>query len=609
VTIDGGALRPAQATAAYVGAFVDELARAGIAHVCIAPGSRSTPLAVLVARHPALRVWMHVDERSAGFFALGLARASGAPVALLCTSGTAAANFLPAVVEAHASRVPLVVLTADRPPELRGVGAPQTIDQNRLFGGFAKWFVEVALAEASPHRLRYARTLACRAVAAAAAGPAGPVHLNFPFRDPLVPETFTPPVAADDPDGDAWHGRADGAPYVAIADAPRIADAATIETLAAELSAARRPLVVCGPQTDAALAAPLAALARAIGAPLLADPLSQLRCGAHDRSAVVDGYDAILRDAGARRRLAPDVVLRVGATPTSKALLELLQALPDARQVLLDADGWPDPTLVAARVVHADPRATCAALAQRIVGRRERRSSDATPWLAAWTAANARARAAIAERLAAVDEPFEGRALAELAALVPEGATVFASSSMPVRDLDAFFPGSGRRVRFLANRGANGIDGVVSAALGTAAAGGGPVVLVIGDLALYHDMNGLLAAKAHGLPLTIVLLNNDGGGIFSFLPQAQGTAPEEFERLFGTPHGIDFRAAAAAYGARHDLAGGWEEFRAAVGRGIATPGLALVELRTERARNVVLHREVWSAVAAALAAEPAACPA
>ena len=631
-----GGVRPAQATGAYVGAFVDELARAGVRHVVIAPGSRSAPLAIMTSRHPRLRSWVHLDERSAAFFALGLAKATGTPVALVCTSGTAGANFYPAVVEARAGRVPLVVITADRPPELRDVGAPQTIDQNQLYGPHVKWFVEMALPEATPPLLRYARTLACRLVATAAAAPAGPVHLNAPLREPLVPEPMAPPVGPEHADGDAWHGRADGGPFARIAQPPRRADDATIAAVAHALLAARRPLVVCGPQGDDGLAEPLGRLAALLGAPLLADPLSRLRGGTHDRTAVVDAYDALLRDEPAAARLAPDLVLRVGATPTSKALLLWLQRHASVPQILLDGDGWPDPTLVATHAVQADARGTCEALLAALgdgenaegaatadgaeLGDRASRSAASAPsassaflpaerrapsaegrrWLAAWQDADRCARAAIAGRLAASDEPFEGRALAELAELLPDGATLWVSSSMPVRDADAFFGGGARRVRLLANRGANGIDGVVSSAFGAAAAGDGPVVLAIGDLALYHDMNGLLAGRLHGLPLTIVLLNNDGGGIFSFLPQATQTSPAEFERLFGTPHGLDFAHAAALHGAAFRRAESWAAFREAVATGVAGDGVSIVELRTDRTRNVELHRETWRAVAEAV---------
>ena len=587
---------PDRAAFAYVGAFVDELARAGVRHVCVAPGSRSAPLALTIADHPTLRMWMHLDERSAAFFALGLARATCEPVALLCTSGTAAANFFPAVIEAHSARVPLLVLTADRPPELRDVGAPQTIDQSHLFGRYAKWFVDVALPEATPELLRYVRTLGARAAAMAVAEPAGPVHLNFPFREPLVPAPMDMPHGLAGDAALAWHGRAGGTPWVRVTDGAKTLDDGALRRLATILRAARRPLIVCGPQPDVTLAAPLAALATVLGAPLLADPLSQLRWGPHDRATVIDRYDAALRHEATAALLAPDLVLRIGGVPTSKPLTEFLARHAEAPLVVVDAARWPEPSLRAAEVVHADPRLLCSALLETLG--EARAYGD---WLAQWRAVNDVAGAALAHYITALDEPFEGEAVAGVVASVPAGATLFVSSSMPVRDLDAFGAGDARSIRVLANRGANGIDGVVSTALGAAAArasDGGPLVLVVGDLALYHDMNGLLAARLHALDATIVVLNNDGGGIFSFLPQA--AYPAHFEQLFGTPHGLDFEPVAALYGARYHKAGDGAALRRAVTTGVAGGGLHIVELRTNRERNVLQHRAAWAAVAAAL---------
>jgi 2-succinyl-5-enolpyruvyl-6-hydroxy-3-cyclohexene-1-carboxylate synthase len=577
-----------QALGASVGAFVDELVRAGVRHFCVCPGSRSTPLALTIARHPGAKLWLHLDERSAGFFALGLAKAGRAPVALVCTSGTAAANFLPAVVEAFYARVPLVVLTADRPHELRDVGAPQTIDQINLFGSHAKWFVDLAEPDAAPELLRYVRTVAGRAVATARRGPAGPVHVNCPYREPLMPD---PALAAAAPED-----RPAGQPYVRVAAGSRAPEPALVASLAAELAAAPRGLIVCGAQDDPALAVPLARLAAALGYPILADPLSGLRSGEHDRALVVDSYDALLRDGAFAERLAPALVLRFGAMPVSKPLLQYLQRHPACRQVVVDGDaGWNEPTLLASDVVQADGRLLCEALLGELGGRQAPRE----PWAAAWATAHARARAALAAGMRSMTELFEGQVFAELAALLPAGAQLYAGNSMPIRDLDTFFAGGERPIRLLGNRGANGIDGVVSSALGASAAGAGPTVLVIGDLSFYHDTNGLLAAKLHALDATIVVVNNDGGGIFSFLPQAAD--PEHFEALFGTPHGLEFEPVARMYGARYTRATGWDAFRTAVRAGVAGPGLHIVELPTNRDRNVALHRQLWPLVSDAIA--------
>ncbi len=584
-------MRPEQALFAYVGAFVDELARSGVRHVCLAPGSRSTPLALMVARHPEITLWTHLDERSASFFALGLAKARREPVALVCTSGTAAANFLPAVIEARYGWVPLLVLTADRPPELRDVGAPQSIDQIQLYGNHVKWFVEVAMPEATPDLLRYVRMLAGRAAATALASPSGPVHLNFPFREPLVPLPVDP-VAGND---SAWAGRPVGQPYVALTQAPRVLEPGQLSEVAAVLARARRGLIICGPQDDPDLAGAVTWLAKRLGFPLLADPLSQVRCGEHDRTTVIDAYDAFLRDERVAGGFLPDLVVRFGAMPTSKPVLLYLQRYPECPHILVDdGDGWNDPTLLASQVIHADPRLLCDSLLD-VLG--DRGLSDPS-WLSTWTEIDRRTRTAIETRLADTGELFEGRVFAELARLLPDRSTLYVGNSMPVRDLDTFFPARGRSIRFLANRGANGIDGVVSSALGAAVGSDGPLVLVIGDISFYHDMNGLLAAKRYGLNATIVLLNNDGGGIFSFLPQA--SQPEHFEALFGTPHGLDFRPAAELYDAAFTRVDTWEGFREAVQRGLVSDGLDIIELRTGRDRNVTLHREIWQAVSSAL---------
>lgn len=566
---------------AFVGAFVDELARSGVVHACICPGSRSTPLALLLRQHPAMKVWMHLDERSAAFFALGMAKAQRQPAAVVSTSGTAAVNFAPAVVEAYYARVPLVVLTADRPPELRDAGANQTIDQLRLYGSHVKWSVDVLLPEASDEAIRYARTLACRASAKARAGRAGPVHLNFPFREPLVPTSVEAPPGA----------RETRLPYVSISEAPRRPAPAELAPLAAELRSRPRGLIVCGPQDDPDFPAAAVRLAEALDYPVLADPLSQVRCGPHYSRLAIDSYDAFLRDADLAGELAPDMALRFGATPTSKPLLQYLQRHACSRQILVDGDdGWSDPALVASDMLHMDPRALCEALLAALLPAATEPSANA--WAERWVHIDRRARAALQERLAAEPGLSEPRVFAELVAILPEGTTLFAGNSMPVRDLDTFFPGGNRPIRFLANRGASGIDGVISTALGVSAAGERPLVLVIGDLSFYHDMNGLLAAKRHGLSATIVLLNNDGGGIFSFLPQAG--EPEHFEELFGTPHGLDFHHVAALYGLDYHAIDGWETFRSAVRASLAAPGVTLLEVRTDRRANVALHRDLWA---------------
>jgi 2-succinyl-5-enolpyruvyl-6-hydroxy-3-cyclohexene-1-carboxylate synthase len=563
-------------------AFVDELARCGLRHACTSPGSRSAPLVLSLTREPRIRSTSHLDERCAGFFALGVAKATGVPAALACTSGTAAANYVPAVIEAHEARVPLLVLTADRPPELRDVGAGQTIDQLKLYGSAAKWFADVDAAPATPERLRWIRQLACRAFWTAVSDRPGPVHLNFSLREPLVLDAPLPPDES---------GRAGGRPWVTRPrTAPDAPPRAFVDGLGNELRGRPRAVLVAGrAERDPALGPALAAFAERARIPLLADPLSGARRG----TAAIAHYDALLRDPEWAAAHAPDLVLRVGDLPTSKPLRRWLGALDDALQVVFDPEAaWQDPAAAVATVAAVDPRTTLEAIAAP--------SSDGA-WLERWHRADRAAAAGIARALspAGLSEP---RVAAELGATLPAETTVLVASSMPVRDVETFFPTRPDPPRVLANRGANGIDGTVSTAFGVAVATGGPVVLLIGDVALAHDVGGLLAATRPGAKLTIVLLHNDGGGIFHFLPVKETDPPADFDEHVATPHGLDFAHAAAMYGCGYEVADGVEDFRAALARALAAERTSILAVHTDREANVALHRAVWDEVAAGIGA-------
>jgi 2-succinyl-5-enolpyruvyl-6-hydroxy-3-cyclohexene-1-carboxylate synthase len=581
-------------TYVYTTAFIDELQRAGLRNVVLCPGSRSTPLAMTLASQERIRVWMHVDERSAAFFALGMAKRLAQPVALVCTSGTAAANFLPAVVEAHLTHVPLLIVTADRPHELRDNGAPQAIDQNRLYGTHAKWFVDMALPEASNEALRYVRTLADRAVALTQAAPAGPVHLNMPFREPLVPtpdRSLLPPTQRDPV---AWEGRPENAPYVRVTEARNGAEHdLLVERLHALISTHEHGLIIAGSNDDPELPVLLVHLAQQSGYPILADPLSQVRSAQSEH--VLSSYDAFLRIDSFVERVEPQLVLRFGAMPTSKPLLLYLKRYSDCPQIVIDGNaGWEEPTQLASEMIHADSRSLCRSLLAFLSTTRGRNEE----WTATWERTEAITRQQMQTTMQDFAPLFEGRVFTELAEIVPDGTTLYVGNSMPVRDADTFFWPNKRSVRVMGNRGANGIDGVVSSALGASAAADGPVVLVIGDLSFYHDLNGLLAARLHGLDLTIVLINNDGGGIFSFLPQASYS--EHFEQLFGTPTGLDFAPVVQMYGGTFQRISHWHDFRVAIHASITNGGLHVIEVPTERASNVQMHRQLWQVVAEAL---------
>lgn len=596
-TDEPGFLNP---TYVYIGAFVDELQRAGVHNVVICPGSRSTPLSMVLAEQAGIHTWMHVDERSAAFFALGMAKRLAQPVALVCTSGTAAANFFPAIVEAHLTHVPLLVLTADRPHELRDNGAPQAIDQNRLYGVHVKWFVDVALPEATNNALRYIRTLANRAVALTYAVPAGPVHLNIPFREPLVPagqpDQPLPPQAQRDPI--AWYGRPDNVPYVSVAESLRSSEDSNRHAgLLATIRTMPRGLIIVGPCNDPELPELITLLAQQSGYPVLADPLSQLRSSSLASRLLLSSYDAFLRIDAFVECVEPQLVMRFGAMPTSKPLLLYLKRYASCPQIVIDGNaGWEEPTQLASEIIHADPVSFCRELLSSLEDLQERDSQ----WAGMWQQADLLTRVALQSAIEDFGPFFEGRVFTELAALLPEKTTLYVGNSMPVRDLDTFFWESVSPMRIMGNRGANGIDGMISSALGASVANKeGPTVLVIGDLSFFHDLNGLLAARLHHLDLTIVLINNDGGGIFSFLPQA--SYPEHFEQLFGTPTGLDFAPVVQMYGGSFQRVAAWQEFRSILKQSITRGGLHVIEVPTGRNSNVQMHRQLWQVAERALA--------
>jgi 2-succinyl-5-enolpyruvyl-6-hydroxy-3-cyclohexene-1-carboxylate synthase len=591
-------------TYVYVNALVDELQRGGLRHAVVCPGSRSTPLALTLVEAEDIHVWMHIDERSAAFFALGLAKRLNQPVALLCTSGTASANFLPAIVEAHLSHIPLLVLTSDRPPELRNCGAPQAIDQNQLYGSHVKWFAEVALPEATNPALRYIRTLAHRSLALTRTLPRGPVHLNMPFREPLTPAPVPAQPLPDPEQRDvlAWQGRPNNQPYIYVDEAaPVYAANASVTALVRQITAWPRGLILVGPQSDPALVLPLIQLAQHAGYPILADPLSQLRSDVRDNAPVISSYDAFLRNEQFSDQYAPQLVLRFGAMPTAKPLLLYLQRhAAHCIQIVVDGqESWEEPTQLVEQMLHADPITLCQQLCTALVQAKQDQQ-ERSAWTTIWLRSDRTTRLVLASGIEDMSELFEGRVFSELAGLLPTDSLLFAGNSMPVRDMDTFFWCQERSIRCLGNRGANGIDGVVSSALGASAAGGSlePAVLVIGDLSFFHDLNGLLAARLHKLNLVIVLVNNNGGGIFSFLSQA--AYPAHFEQLFGTPTGLDFRLAVEMYGGTFQRITDWEMFRQALKTGLAQGGLHVVEVPTARESNVLLHRQLWQLVDKAL---------
>ncbi|HJW26460.1 MAG TPA: 2-succinyl-5-enolpyruvyl-6-hydroxy-3-cyclohexene-1-carboxylic-acid synthase [Rhodocyclaceae bacterium] len=542
-------------------ALVGGFAAAGVHHAVISPGSRSTPLALALLRTPQIASHVVVDERSAAFFALGIAKASGRPALLLATSGSAPANWLPAVIEASRAAVPLILLSADRPPELQGCGANQTVDQIHLFGAHVR--ASHALGTPEPgFDPAYLYRLAARVGEQASWPLPGPVHVNLPFREPLLP--------AGDP------APAPKLPPIRLERSRCLPADAAMAALAESL-AGRRGIIVCG-EADypAGFAAGVAALAANLDCPILAEPLSNLRFGGHDRSRILCRYDGWLRNGEIAAGLRPDWVLRFGAFPVPRSLQGFSQA--GERIVLVDPlPQWNDPAHAVTDVVRADPLAVCEALC--------RQPLQAAP--PDWMAAFRQAEAAAAAALPATGPGFEGTLIPALLATLPAGCQVFVGNSMLIRDLDTFGGGGERPLRFHGNRGVSGIDGNVSTALGIAAARG-RVVALLGDLTCQHDLGGLAAAR--GLDAVLVVFNNGGGGIFGYLPQA---GLPEFEQGWLTPQAVDFSAAAAAFGLGYARVADVPGLAGALGAALETGGPHVLEVTVDRDSSLTQHRAYW----------------
>lgn len=561
----------------YTANFVDELVKSGVTDVVLSPGSRSTPLALTVREHEGLKDWIIIDERTAAFFALGIAKKTNNPVALICTSGTAAANFYPAIVEAFYSRVPLIVLTTDRPHELRDIGAPQAINQIGMYASSVKWFHEMALPEGSEQMLRYVRRQAARAVFESQTGNKGPVHLNFPFREPLVPD-----FSIEDVWGESLSLESS---YAEVVEGDRTLSQGQAEKLISLLESNNRGVIVYGADEEKSAQQAVVEFAKAWQLPILADPLSQLRSKEFAGDIVIDSYDAILRESHTRKFLKPDFIIRFGAMPVSKMYLFYLQEHSDVPQFVVEqSGGYREPTNQATSFLYADARTLC----EQLMPKEQRKEND---WLHTWQNLEKIVYGHLQKP--SEEKITEGEAVRGLREVIPNNSTIFAANSMPIRDIDTFFIKTDKTIHFLGNRGVNGIDGIISTALG-ATIRGERVTLVIGDLSFYHDLNGLLIAKQFNLNMTILLVNNDGGGIFSFLPQAK--EPKHFEAIFGTPIGIDFKPAINMYGGHYELVKTENELKEKLEASYEREGLSVIEVQTNREENVKWHRDLWKAI-------------
>ena len=555
----------------YVYTIVNSLIQAGVEDVVISPGSRSTPLAYAFASlQDELNVYRQIDERAAGFFALGIAKAKAKPVVLVCTSGTAAANYYPAIVEAKYARVPLIVLTADRPHELREVGAPQTINQIRIFGENVKWSAEFPLPDEALETPPYLARHTARAAAIAMAYPMGPVHMNIPFREPLLID---------------FDYKGLDVPFQKSYSSPLQPSTEAMEDLQAIIGIARKGLVVIGELPLATERADLWAFIEKLQWPVVVESLSNMRTSIPESCMpyIVSTYDAILKNDLFKQAVKVDTVIRFGAQPVSKFLMQFISASNPKHYVVIDEDTmFRDSTSMSTHFIHA---AIDEWLEDVYTGNRLEEG-----YLTMWQQAEQFAVAQVEQYTQWSSD--EGAHVYNFLQLVPDGADLFVSSSMPIRDIDTFLLKTTKDIRIIANRGANGIDGVISTAFGYSAANPNrPTYLLIGDLAFLHDSNAFVVTRYQDVKLNVLVMNNDGGGIFSYLPQAK--VETYYEELFGTPTALTFEQLAAMYHVDYAVVQEDEKLRA---EHFNHPTTSITEVFTNRTQNTENHRKLWQLI-------------
>ena len=558
----------AQLNYKWAQSLIDGMVASGLQHVVISPGSRSTPLTLACSRHPDLKTWVQIDERCAAFFALGLARETEVPVALVCTSGSAPSHWLPAVIEANHNLVPLILLTANRPPELWGWGENQTIDQSQLFSGQTRSFFQLPLPEDNEHLTQYSKQLGQRAFTESRWPLSGPVHLDIPFREPLVPDEFNSAL------NNRWTYNEPSALPILTPNEARI------EKLAKQISAGKG-IIVAGPETTKInYADEFVSLANKLGVPILADPLSGLRFGQHNLKHIVTTYDTFLRNTDFVSAHQPDWIFRLGAMPVSKSLQQYMATCTNAHHILVDpCSRWQDPQHQTTERIIGNNHIVCEQLLKH----------DLSPAPAEWFNDFMQQEQQARDKMKAVCD--ESILIKELIAEIPDESIIFSGNSMPIRNFDSFSESSNKILRIIANRGASGIDGNVSTLAGLAAARSktkGIVVGLIGDLTCYHDMNGLLATRDQDV--LIIVVNNGGGGIFHHLPQSKLA---EFEQFWQTPHGLDFEKVASLYDIAFYRVDGISDFSTTLKQAMNKTGARMLEVLIDPEQSRRKYQTYW----------------
>ena len=571
--------------------FVNELASLGVKYVSLSPGSRNTPLTFAFAKNKKIKSFIHIDERSSGFFALGLAKASGTPVAVVCTSGTATAELYPAIIEAYQQRVPLIICTADRPPELLDRGANQTINQKNIYRNHIRKFFDAGIPEPSISKISELKKTAYRAVIESTIEAKGPVHLNFPFRKPFEPDSFTDEV---DKEIINFANRISGSKSECL---PHNDDDITgqkwFREIVGIIKVSRRGLIIVGPENyNPKFLTSCQKLSKLLGYPVLADGTSQLRFGRHKKDNIITNYDAFLRSATFAKNHQPDIILQFGRTITSKGLDTYLENCDAPRYMINESGDWFDPACKAKGAYAYKPYLFC----EKILGEigSGNKLNDKSEWLLSFKNAEA---VSLKLKRKIIDNsrfPDEGRVISEVLKAVPDDCRIMLSNSMPVRDFDYFASSTGKKIIVYNNRGASGIDGITSTALGIAAASGKPTVLITGDLAFYYDLNGLLSAKNYKIPLVIVLINNNGGGIFEILPVS--SYKEVFKKYFVVPHNLTFSKFVKAYEGNYKKIRSWVDLNSTLASALKSDKFSVLEIKTGASESLKIRREFWRKV-------------
>jgi len=571
--------------------FLNELVSVGVKYACISPGSRSTPLTLAAANNKKIKSFINIDERSSAFFALGLAKSTNSPVLLICTSGTATAEFYPAIIEAYQQRIPLIVCTADRPPELINVGANQTINQYNLYKNHIRWFCPVGLPEANLKGIKHIKKCARRAFMESFIASKGPVHLNFPFKKPFEPKTFTDEVSKKVLDSAKKTGKKKNIFFEA--KTKDLFSEKWFREISKYLLNSKKVLIIAGPEYyNSDFPVQISKLAEKLNIPVLADGCSNLRFGRHKKGNILTNYDAILRSDKFVKNNQPDFILHFGRTVTSKALETFLGKCTAPRFMINNYGDWFDPSNKSIAAIGCKPFVFCRKMNQFLDSKiiKERNKN----WLENFLSADRIASEIKSKLIENSTSLNEGRLVSEIMNLIPKNSKLMISNSMPVRDFDYFASNSEKKISVYNNRGASGIDGITSTALGIAVQSKEPTILVTGDLAFYYDLNGLLAAKNFKIPLNVILINNDGGGIFEVLPISK--YGKFFKNYFIVSHNLDFSYFVKAYRGNFKGIKDWNDFRSSFKRALKTKSFSVIEVKTNSKQSLKLRQKFWNDV-------------